>query len=249
MYLLYLDESGDPNNTPGDENFVLGGIAVFERQTFWLSQQVDGIEKSRLPDTGKSPIEFHASEIARGASSPWNQLSPSERNEILNSLCSVISDSDERIALFATVVHRSSLSGTDPVARAFDDITSRFDLFLKRKHAFGDTQRGLIILDKTREEKRLQTLLNAYRKEGGPFGRLVNFADVPFFTDSTSSRLVQLADLIAWATFRRYERGDSRYFDRLIGRFDSEEGRIHGLSHVTLNRKDCYCPACITRRS
>lgn len=170
-----------------------------------------------------------------------------EREGVLNSLCAVIGDSDERNVLFATAV-QISFPGIDPITRAFEQITSRFDLFLKRRHAFGDTQRGLMILDKSREEKRLQTLLSTYRKEGGPFGRLVNFSDVPLFTDSASSRLVQLADLVAWATFRRYERSDSRYFDKLVSRFDSEEGKIRGLSHVTLNRKECYCPSCMSRR-
>ena len=106
-----------------------------------------------------------------------------------------------------------------------------------------------MILDRSRQEKRLQALLNTYQREGGRFGRLVNFADVPFFADSTASRLIQLADLIAWAVFRRYERGDSRYFDRIIGQFDSEEGRIHGLSHRTLNRQEGFCPACFSRRA
>ena len=92
-------------------------------------------------------------------------------------------------------------------------------------------------------------MLHTYRKEGGPFGRLVNFADAPLFTSSASSRLVQLADLVAWAVFRRYERKDVRLFDRLVGRFDSDQGKIHGLSHVILDRQNCYCPSCLTRRS
>jgi len=249
MYLLYLDESGDPENVPGDEYFVLGGIAVFERQAHWLSQQVDSIETTCLPIGTSSPVEFHASEIARGASSPWNQLNPREREALLYSLCAVITDSDEANVLFATAIHRPSNPEKDLIARAFEDITSRFDLFLKRLHAKGNSQRGLLILDRNRQEKRLQTLLDTYRKEGSRFGRLVNFADVPFFTDSKSSRLVQLADLVAWATFRRYERGDSRFFDRLVGRFDSEDGKIHGLLHLTLDRADCFCTACISRRS
>jgi hypothetical protein len=40
---LYVDKSADPTN-PNNENFVLGGIAIFERQTFFLSQQLDSLE-------------------------------------------------------------------------------------------------------------------------------------------------------------------------------------------------------------
>lgn len=248
MFLLYLDESGDPNN-PDNEYFVLAGIAVFERQTHWLSQQLDSLETSTFSSATVSPIEFHASEIYKGKKPPWDGLGYGERMGILDALCKVITDSHESNVLFAVAIDRPFLRGVDAVERAFEDITSRFDLFLKRKHASGDTQRGLLILDRNRQEKRLQILLNTYRKDGGRFGRLVNFSDVPFFTDSTSSRLVQLADLIAWATYRRYQRKDTRFFDHIVGRFDSESGKIRGLAHLTLNHRECFCPACFSRRS
>ena len=37
MYLLYLDESGNEND-PNDRYFVLAGLALFERQTYFLAQ-------------------------------------------------------------------------------------------------------------------------------------------------------------------------------------------------------------------
>lgn len=43
MYLLYVDESGEPLSV-NDQHFVLAGIGVFERQTYWLSQQLDALE-------------------------------------------------------------------------------------------------------------------------------------------------------------------------------------------------------------
>ena len=69
MYILYVDESGDPTNA-NDQHFVLAGIAVFERQTHWLSQQLDSLETEifGVPDAAKPqafprPVEFHASAI------------------------------------------------------------------------------------------------------------------------------------------------------------------------------------------
>ena len=58
MYLLYLDESGNEDD-PGDMHFVLGGAAVFERQTFFLSQDLDGLQAQHFP--GLPPVEFHTS--------------------------------------------------------------------------------------------------------------------------------------------------------------------------------------------
>ena len=69
------------------------------------------------------------------------------------------------------------------------------------------------------------------------------------FVDSKASRLIQLADLVAWATFRRFELKDGRFFDPLIPPlfFDSEGGVIHGLVHRHVLTEQFYCPACITR--
>ena len=71
-----------------------------------------------------------------------------------------------------------------PVARTFEEICNRCDLFLRRLHAQGDTQRALIIFDESRYESSLQTLLGEYRSLGTRYGSTVkNFADVPFFAN------------------------------------------------------------------
>jgi hypothetical protein len=137
----------------------------------------------------------------------------------------------------------------DPVGRAFEEICNRCDLFPRRLHAQGDTQRALIIFDESRYEASLQTLLAEYRSLGTRYGgTFKNFADVPFFANSKATRLLQLADLVAYAVFRRYERGDTRLLDKIISKFDTEDGVIHGLVHITRSSATCTCPACLTRR-
>ena len=49
------------------------------------------------------------------------------------------------------------------------------------------------------------------------------------FVDSKASRLIQLADLIAYALFRHFEHGDSKYYQVIAHRFDAEGGVVHGL--------------------
>lgn len=83
-------------------------------------------------------------------------------------------------------------------------------------------------LDKIAE---LQKLATDFKVTGHSFGQVRNLAEVPVFIDSRASRLVQLADLIAYATFRKYEANDSRFFDLFAHRFDEYGGQKHGL-HV-----------------
>jgi len=79
-------------------------------------------------------------------------------------------------------------------------------------------------------------------------GALKNIADTPFFVDSRASRLVQIADHVAYAVFRRYNAGDARYFDIIGHRFDADDNVIHGLAHKHVERYACTCPACLSRR-
>jgi len=46
----------------------------------------------------------------------------------------------------------------------------------------------------------LQNLAQGFRESGTRWGKLRNLAEVPLFVDSRMSRIIQLADLVAWAT-------------------------------------------------
>ena len=241
MYLLYVDESGNPDGQE-DRHFVLGGIAVFERQVYWTNSAVDALQVTLFPI---AQVEFHAQAITAHKEEPWHSLPSESRTKTLQDLCRIISG-EQKVVLFGIAVERSLT--TEPFARAFEELCSRFDLFLKRLYAQGDKQRGLIIFDETRYESRIQALLSDYRRTGTRFGKVHNFADVPFCADSRSTRLLQLADLVAYAVYRRYERSNTWLFDQLINTFDSDNGIIHGLVHLTVNHTSCACPACMSRR-
>jgi len=58
MYLLYVDESGNEND-PNDRYFVLGGLAVFERSTFFLTKAIEEVQDRHFPN--HQPIPFHES--------------------------------------------------------------------------------------------------------------------------------------------------------------------------------------------
>jgi len=75
-----------------------------------------------------------------------------------------------------------------------------------------DTQRGLILFDESSTEQRIQTLAREFKYAGHSYGVTRNYAEVPVFLDSRASRLIQLADLIAYALFRHFEHGDSKYY-------------------------------------
>jgi hypothetical protein len=69
------------------------------------------------------------------------------------------------------------------------------------------------------------------------------------FASSKATRMLQYADLIAYAVRKYYENGDSTYFDLISHRFDAEGGVIHGLTHYTPPGANCNCICCRQRRT
>ncbi|WP_072623252.1 DUF3800 domain-containing protein [Spirulina major] len=228
MYLLYVDESGSVHD-PNQHFFVLAGFCTFERQGYWIAQELDKIA-ARFDPADPASMELHGNPMLKGKGR-WRGHPKEERERAMEDALQVLTASHPSNRAFASVVLKSSVSPQDPVEVAFEQIASRFDRYLIRLHKKGDTQRGIIIFDKSTYETTIQTLATDFRTVGYTWGVIRNFSEVPLFLDSKASRLIQLADLIAYATFKKYEQNDERYFSIIKPRFDAEGGIVHGI-HV-----------------
>lgn len=248
MYLLYLDDSGSTRN-PAEEYFVLGGICVPEPSVRWLSHQLEELAREINPADPRA-VEFHASEIYSGRKTPWDRFNKSARADTIKRVLLTLQQAHADVVTFAWAVHKPSFPNTDPVLKAFEELSSRFDLYLNRGASDNIVKhRGLIVLDKSSYEDSLQDLAAKFRAEGNRWGSyLRNICEVPLFVDSRASRIIQLADHVAYAVFRRYNAGDLNYFNCIEGRFDQDNGIIHGLVHSQTYNRSCTCPACITRQ-
>ena len=248
MYLLYLDDSGSVGNTK-EEYFVLGGFCIPETSIYWLSKRMETLA-SRIDREDPSRVEFHASEIFSGREYPWDQYRVKEdRVNFIKQPLLVLKDAYPNIVAFACAVHKASFPQHDPVKMAFEDLCSRFDMYLNRIfHDDTDNEhKGMIIFDKSAYENILQRMAIDFRKQGTRWGELKDIIEVPLFVDSKASRLIQMADHIAYSVFRRYDANDLTYINIIESKFDMCDGRIHGLVHKQSFNRNCTCPACLTR--
>ena len=245
MHLLYLDDSGSPGNV-NEQYFVLGGICVPESSVRWLSHQLEIIAIQYNPDEpGK--VEFHAAEIFRGKEPPWNNITDKKaRIQIIRQVLCTLDNAFSEISLYAYAIHKASFPDEDPVIKAYEDLASRFNMYLDDK--IEHQKLGLVILDKSSYETGLQNLALTIRRVGNRWGQqLRNIVEVPLFVDSAASRIIQLADHIAYAVYRRYEANDLTYFNCIEDRFFTKDGVLHGLVHRQTMNKNCTCPACLSR--
>jgi hypothetical protein len=246
VHLLYLDDSGSAGN-PGEEYLVLGGVSVYEAQADWITSELDKVAQT-FDAANPHDLEFHASEIFSRREAPWSRLTKDDARGAIKSVLRVLANSYDTARAFACAVHKKSFPTRDPMELAFEELCNRFDRYLSRLRAAGDRQRGLVILDESAHETSLQAMARQFRRLGTAWGVVRNLADTPMFINSRASRVVQLADHIAYAVYRRYEHGDTQYFDVIAPRFDAADGVVHGLVHRQNTDPRCMCLACVTRR-
>lgn len=226
MYLLYADESGTSKD-PHQNYFVLAGFCVFERQGFWIAQELDKIAK-RFDPADPASVELHGNPMKVGKG-VFRRFPKADRIQAMKDALQVFADSHPSNRLFITAVRKSAISPLDSVEFAFEQLASRFDQYLGRLHKAGDTQRGVIIFDKSTYEATIQNLATDFRTVGHKWGVLYNLSEVPLFLDSHASRLIQLADLIAYSAFQKYEHGDDQFVSIVESKIDADGGIVHGL--------------------
>lgn len=229
MHLLYVDESGCAADI-SQKYFVLAGVAVFERKTHWIEQQLNEIA-ARFSPSESHNLELHGSPMRSGREG-WKAFALPERLQAIKDALrlGVAQHYPNGVRLFAAVIKKENHPKEDHVMHAFEHLTNRFDCFLRRLHKrHNNKQRGLILFDESSTERRIQTLAREFKYDGHSWGKTSNYAEVPVFLNSRASRLVQLADLIAYALFRSYEHGDNSFYAVIEQCFDCHNGVRHGL--------------------
>jgi len=225
MYILYADESGSTADN-SQEHFILAGVSVFEHQTHWLSLELDEIAK-RFNPSAPDTVELHGSPMLTGKKF-WRQFPKEERTQAIIDALELIDGKHYKI--FASVVHKEFISPKDSMKSTFEQLITRFDHFLSRERTyFNNNQRGIVIFDKSNKEAPIQKLAHEFQHIGHESGTLKNMSEVPVFVDSEMTRLIQLADLVAYGLFRYFEKDDDRFYSVIEKKFDFFRGTQHGL--------------------
>lgn len=271
MYLLFVDESGTHGGSPA---FVLGGVAVHEDDAQRLQQQLDELVIKHL---GRVPpnldeYELHAGEMRNAKKPPpttnqgprvstWAAVPRVVRLALLKDAYELLANYrpvDPRLplVLFGVVIDVKFHTGERQIDRerfAYEVLLNKFDLMLKTVRVErAMPNRGLVIHDRrVVAERDIQGWTAQWRAAAGDIGQLRNLADVPLFADSRATRLLQLADLVSYALYRRYSPGvtDFSYFNTVWPGFHTENGTVHGCVHYSpsYGQGTCVCEACQAR--
>lgn len=267
MYLLFVDESGTHG---GVHPFVLGAMAIHEDDAAIMQKALDALVVKHL---GRVPLnleeyELHASELRNakkpqagkpGKTSIWANVDRGVRAALLEEAYELIVSFQPvnpalPIVLFSVVVEKKFRSNWAELERerfAYEVLLGKFDVMLKNVSRTLPN-RGLVIHDRrVVAEHDIQTWTTAWRATAERIGQLKMLADVPLFADSRATRLLQVADLVSYAVFRRYNPpgADRSAFDILWPAFHTDSGVTHGCVHFTpdFGQGECDCSPCEQR--
>lgn len=246
MYLLYVDESGD-TGSKGSRHLILAGAALFEGKWRSVRGDIDALLMKYFPNVSDRPRELHASEVRKGRG-PYSKLTPAQRDALRDEACAILCNlGHKEVTLFGIVIDKAwwlarnpAKSGDDLYLAAFEDLVSRFDQYLKRRHHEGQPAKGLIIADPRHESfcQALKKALQQFHSEGTQWAKLHNVIETVLFLESHESPGVQLADLTSYALWRAAEADDLTIASKLKYCFDREShestyspGKWHGVRY------------------
>jgi hypothetical protein len=245
MYLFYLDECGDPNSWINDNNFILAGVAIHEGQVRGLSDKLDAVQERFFPGI-RIPMELHAYHMHSGKER-FRHMPPDQRIALLDSAYRVIADAHfPNLIAFITAIHVSAVTTPgQALTDCLEDICQRFNTFLVRQFNARHPDKGLLIMDRSGRDARVRELMGQFDREGTRRGYLGNIVDVPYFGDSSHTRMLQLADLLAFAGGRYFNRNDPTHLNTVLSRIGTQyrNGPRVGLKHIVGRDFRCSCIA------
>lgn len=104
MHLLYCDESGSIAD-PGQSHFVLAGISIFERQGFWIANELDKIA-ARFNPADVSSVELHGNPMFAGRGF-WRQFPKNNRIIAIKDSLRIFAASHPSNRIFGCVIKKS----------------------------------------------------------------------------------------------------------------------------------------------
>jgi hypothetical protein len=223
VYLLFIDESGDPSlgpNRVSAQPCVIAGVAIPDGAWRSIDRSFRAL-KARYRIDGEIKWRDFGS-TTRG---PLAHLSGAERDALRNDLYQLITNRNAIRIICAIGTPATYVGKPGPFAASLDGfyrhalkaLSERYQYFLQDiSRETATTHNGLLVCD-ARDRKKDQRLVEAMHNlmtGTSPFiSNYDNIVEGLFMADSHLSTGVQLADMVAGAIWHKEARGKDRWFN------------------------------------
>jgi hypothetical protein len=177
-------------------------------------------------------------------------MTPAQKSSLVTDLCrGATNNLPTELRFFTVIAHKPTWfannpgrTGNDLYSDLFEDLSSRFDLFLRHRYAEGAPNKGIIIADPHKPDlsSALKAKYGTFQQLGTRWGRVYNLIETVFFLPSHESPGLQLADLCSYGVWRALTANDISIVSQFSSMFDRESlgsgrdpGKWHGVKCLT----------------
>ena len=213
-------------------------------------QRHRNIELSRLPGPANDIRRRRVSKRHRHTES-YVHLTWEERRQAVRNVAEKVSKWGFA-RLFAECVDKSHFDPTRSARsvseQAFEQVVSRFEQFLQNTRSPGaQRSHGLIVHDNNETVSRKHTrMMRSFHRIGTLWTSVNCIIETPMFVDSELTRMVQIADLCAYALRRYLENGETDLFQPIFERADRIGDTAVGVRHFS--PPSCDCAICLAHQ-
>jgi hypothetical protein len=225
VHIFFIDESGTP---PGyssgkDKYFVIGGLVIPESVWHGVRDAVVGM-KVRRQLHGELKWRYFAP-TNDDAANPMRGMTLDQRNEVRTELyqiiCSVKSIKSLACVCCIEAAYQmpSCCDRDDLYHYTYKPLSERFQYYLQDlSRLVGRMETGIVVADHrgAKDDERFRGAHERLLKKTNVWtSQYPNMIESLFFQPSHLSIGVQLADMVAGAVWRKYEKGDDRWYKAL----------------------------------
>ncbi|MBK6727325.1 MAG: DUF3800 domain-containing protein [Xanthomonadales bacterium] len=234
MYLMYVDESGDPgmSGSPTDY-FALSGLVIHELSWRPVLERLVGFRRRMRDKFGlKMREEIHAAHFINNPGA-LKRIPRNDRLTILRHFAEEIASAHELSIINIILSKQEKHASFDVLEAAWQALLQRFENTMTHRNFPGPANaddRGIVLPDGQPSKiiRSLQRRMRHFNPIPSRFGgatrriKLVKIVEDPVFRDSRDSLLVQAADLCCFLAYQSVapnsymrKKGAANWIDRL----------------------------------
>jgi Protein of unknown function (DUF3800) len=236
----YLEQSRIPGFAKFD--WAQRRAAVFQKRT----TQLLALQKAQNSKAYKQAKKNYRH------TEPYIHLTHDERVRLVREVADVVGGWGFA-RIFAECIdksHFNPVKTTRPVAeQALEQVVSRFDRYLQNTAEDREKNYGLLVHDNNPTvAQRHSELVREFHRAGTLWTNVTSIIETPMFVESSLTRMIQVADLCAYALRRYCENQEGDLFTRIYPRADRiSGGTVVGVRHFSTH--SCACEICKNHRA
>jgi hypothetical protein len=241
MFSFYADESGNPDIHDPREWYVLLAIGLDDSNWKDIDDQVLALKKRFFSGWQPHAVEIHSNTIRRARleaypPNPFSLLSEAQLKEFTDILYEII-----MFAPFewcAAAVNKPGVVRKHGFTKAAEVFKMAYMLLVERLHGWCQQKKtqGRLFVDQ-QESNLIGAVHDLIEKDhfsfqdfGTGFLKCSNIIERPYFIDSCRSNHMQLADILAYNVYRRFDANEPgySYFRKTMAKVRGNQNPVTG---------------------